>query len=520
MEKKNKWGLSDPVIDKSKSKNGKFVAYYYYWKEDGTRGHSNTRSFTTEKRALSFAQERQDEKCRKAKELRTDLSKKTIEDAMDDYIADLEEKLKIQTTDKASRFKDYLDDMKAMKKHHTPAYLLHRKLYDIEEDDFKEWAKHIDTKDIKDSLTGLSGSRVWSYRKTLGQFLDFLSKNDYFAFDRKMGTKLKNAMYEYKLKDKKTGKKEDTYVPTYEDISIIGYNIDRSNFSGEYDYVLIKFLFYSGLRICEAIALRWCDVDFDRGLIYVNNSINQKEKRDNAMRRLRKNIYKAKNETSIRCIPMMEVYYKMFKNYKYNYMKHFNLSDRDIDSAFCFPKLQSKEREGRDKGPYVYQTQKWIGQETSRLCDDAGIDNFPPESLRHACARFIANDLRILESEAYDLFGHTDNKMLKEVYANLRAEEKALRIARRQPGLFYRNEEYEQQLKEKQKERLKEFEKGQKLEGIQFQADFRATRDKIQHLIDQGRTYYTYTADEEKVITRLVNQFHFDETMTFIKEEN
>ena len=519
MNKKDNWGLPEPIISIGKSKNGKFVASYYYWREDGTKGHTNTRSFTTEKKAINFAKAKQEEWAKKMQEHPTDLSKKTVLQCLNDYEENLGEKLRIKTTKKASSFKDTLDDIKSIRKNHTPAGILNKKLYDLEEDDFYEWIKHIDQKDIKGKLDGLSGSRVWSYRKTLGKFLDFLSKKDYFAFDKKLGTNLRTTMFEYKVKKKESGKREDVYVPDYLDMNIIGGQIKRDTFLGDYVYVLFKVLFYSGIRICEIVALRWCDVDFDRGLIHIFNSINQKENRANVMRRISAGIGITKNKNSQRYIPIMEVYYKLFKNYKHNYQMHFNLSDRDMSQCFCFPKLQSKAKDGDDKGPHVYQTQKWIQQELTRRCDDCGVDRFPPESLRHGCARFIANDLRILEAEAYDLFGHTDNKMLKEVYANLSAEEKAIRIAKRQPGLFYRDEEYERKLIEERKKRTERFKKGEILDGQFFQEQFRALKDKIEHLIEEGKTFYIYTELEEPVIVRLIKQFHYDDDMTFIKEE-
>lgn len=519
MNKKDNWGLPEPIISKGKSKNGKYVAMFYYWKEDGTKGHSNTRSFSTKKKAINYAKAKQEEWAKKMQEHPTDLSKKTILQCLNDYENDLNDKLNIRTTEKASRFKDTLDDVKSIRKNHAPASILNKRLYELEDDEFFEWIKHIDQKDIKNRLNGLSGSRVWSYRKTLGKFLDFLSKKEYFAFDKKLGSALKNNLYEYKLKKKESGKREDVYVPTYLDMNVLGYSIKRDNFLGDYDYVLFKVLFYSGIRICEIIALRWCDVDFDRGLIHIFNSINQKEKRANVMYRISKGVGRTKNKGSQRYIPIMEVYYKLFKNYKHNYQMHFKLDENEMWDCFCFPKLQSKEKEGKDKGPRVYQTQKWIQQELARRCDDSGVDKFPPESLRHGCARFIANDLRILESEAYDLFGHTDNKMLKEVYANLSAEEKAVRIAKRQPGLFYRDEEYERKLKEKQKKRAERFKKGEKLDSDFFQDQFHALRDKIEHLIDEGQTYYMYTELEEPVVDRLIKQFHYDDYMTFLKEE-
>lgn len=519
MNSKDNWELPEPRISKSKSKNGLFVAEFQYYKADGTKGHTNTRSFTTEKRAIKMAKALQEESANKKRKGITKLSDKTIEQAIDDYVDYLDNLISIQTTKKASKFKGYQDDIKSLKNNHTPNDLLNTKIRELEDDDFKLWIKHINEKDIKGSISGLSGSRVWSYRKTINKFIEFLNKNEYFIFDKNLADNLHKHMYEYKIKPKDEGKREDVYVPTYLDINIFCSGYKRDTFLSDYCYCLYKILFFSGIRICEIISLRWKDVDFNSGLIHIDNSINQKELRSNVMYRINKGVGKTKNDKSKRYIPMMEVYYKLFKNYKRNYQKHFKLNDTYMDLAFCFPKLQSRYKDKDDFGPFVYQSQKWIRAEIERQCDETGIPYFPAESLRHACAKFIAKDLHILESEAYDLFGHTDNKMLKDVYADLTGEEKARRIAKRQKGLFYRNPEYEKQLKELQKKRIEEFKKGDKLEGELFREQFQATKAKIEHLIDEGTEYYTYNKDEEPIIDRLVKQYKFDEFMTFIKEE-
>ena len=68
---------------------------------------------------------------------------------------------------------------------------------------------------------------------------------------------------------------------------------------------------------------------------------------------------------------------------------------------------------------------------------------------------------------------------------------------------------------EKINEKRAQFEKGKKLEEDFFNDQFHAIKAKIEHLIDEGRTYYTYNELEASVIERLVKQFHYDDMMTF-----
>lgn len=47
------------------------------------------------------------------------------------------------------------------------------------------------------------------------------------------------------------------------------------NYSNDYNKVLLRFLFYSGCRISEALALDWSDINFDNNTVLINKTLSQ-----------------------------------------------------------------------------------------------------------------------------------------------------------------------------------------------------------------------------------------------------
>ncbi len=50
----------------------------------------------------------------------------------------------------------------------------------------------------------------------------------------------------------------------------------RSTYRADYDKTLLRFLFFSGCRISEALALNWSDIDFDSNTVTINKTLSQK----------------------------------------------------------------------------------------------------------------------------------------------------------------------------------------------------------------------------------------------------
>jgi len=49
----------------------------------------------------------------------------------------------------------------------------------------------------------------------------------------------------------------------------------RSTYRAEYDKTLLRFLFFSGCRISEALALDWSDIDFESNTVTINKTLSQ-----------------------------------------------------------------------------------------------------------------------------------------------------------------------------------------------------------------------------------------------------
>lgn len=49
----------------------------------------------------------------------------------------------------------------------------------------------------------------------------------------------------------------------------------KPTYSNEYNKTLLRFLFYSGCRISEALALNWSDIDFEGNAVLINKTLSQ-----------------------------------------------------------------------------------------------------------------------------------------------------------------------------------------------------------------------------------------------------
>lgn len=117
-----------------------------------------------------------------------------------------------------------------------------------------KWAKKTDQYRILHS----TASRIFKYAINLG----IIDRN---PLERVLMPQREKTIKEtIKVYSKDELKKLFTYVDGKE-----------GTYRNEYDKALLRFLFYSGVRVSEALAMNWGDVDFENGSVLIDKTLSQ-----------------------------------------------------------------------------------------------------------------------------------------------------------------------------------------------------------------------------------------------------
>ncbi len=180
------------------------------------------------------------------------------------------------------------------------------------------------------------------------------------------------------------------------------------------------FLMCTGLRRGEALAVRWCDIDFEAGLISIYSSVS--------LRGARGVTSTPKTESGVRQVPILPPVLQVLRR-----------PDDAQDTDYVF--------HGEDPSrpmPHSAYTRKW-----NHYCRDMGFVIDQPEErtnaqgkkyvvhkykntltahyLRHGYATLLY-EAGIDEKEGAKLMGHADEEMLRKVYAHLRVKKEATAV--------------------------------------------------------------------------------------------
>lgn len=133
--------------------------------------------------------------------------------------------------------------------------------------------------------------------------------------------------------------------------------------------IAVQLAFNSGLRISEITALRWKDIDFKKGFIYVQHSFKRMSVESGEQKTF---LYLGtpKSKSSIRSVPMTS----QIKTYLQEYYKTLNnLQVQDESFVIC----------KKDGSFYDVRT---VQRHFSKLCQSAGIEHCHFHDLRHTFA--------------------------------------------------------------------------------------------------------------------------------------
>ena len=174
----------------------------------------------------------------------------------------------------------------------------------------------------------------------------------------------------------------------------------QDNASTAYFGLFPMFLLCTGMRRGEALATRWCDIDFVAGTISISRSVS--------LRGARGVITDPKTESGIRTVPILPPLLPLLVPPQG--AKLTDLVFHGEDPALPMPKS-------------AYD-RKW-----HHYCKDMGFlgrkgHTLTAHMLRHGFATMLY-EAGIDEKEAAQLMGHADEEMLRLVYTHLRNKKKA-----------------------------------------------------------------------------------------------
>ena len=174
-------------------------------------------------------------------------------------------------------------------------------------------------------------------------------------------------------------------------------------YRSEYDKTLMRFLFYTGCRISEALALNWTDINFDEKTITINKTLSQT-----------KHGYKVsstKTDTSTATISIDDITLSFLKKWQLNqkeFMLHIGLTNPEM--IFC--------------GIYKQiVTHHAIYVRLQTITEKAGVPFLGIHVTRHTHASLLLDAGASLK-DVQDRLRHASIKITMDTYGHLSKETK------------------------------------------------------------------------------------------------
>lgn len=167
------------------------------------------------------------------------------------------------------------------------------------------------------------------------------------------------------------------------------------------------FLYYSGLRKGELLALRWDDIDFDEEIIHVRRSlywkVNQPMLKD------------PKTEAGIRDVPLLDNLKAVLEPKKSGYI--FAGDNGGLMTQTVFRRRWSNYC--RAAGIAKCTRVSHVGKNGHLYHRNVYHDNLEPHALRHAFATILF-EADVDERDSMEILGHSSIQVTRDVYTHIR----------------------------------------------------------------------------------------------------
>ena len=330
-----------------KDNNGTYYVSYRKKRLDGTSYPTTERGFRTKKEALEW------EDAHKT----ANTSDKALGAVFEQYIAEKEVDLKERTLLlKKDIYKRFIDP-----------YFKNRKLYTITPSEISEWQLEISKRGYSESYMRTVAKEFKAIYTHAEKYYDLSTRDNPFRKVKLIGS------YRGKNLNFWTEKEFNSFISGME-------------YADKY-HVLFNLLFYTGMRIGEALALTTEKIDFEKHQITINTTYCRKEMKDY--------ITSTKTENSERVIDIPKFLTKELQDYLNRFYGGLEEDERIFN--------------------IVHEA---VQHKLKREAEKAGVKKIRVHDLRHSHAAYLINkgvDPLILQER----LGHSDIKMTLGVYGHI-----------------------------------------------------------------------------------------------------
>lgn len=192
---------------------------------------------------------------------------------------------------------------------------------------------------------------------------------------------------------------------------------------------LFTILLGTGMRIGEAIGLRWEDVDFDRHMISINHNLVYYTHDYERERLSKKQISLPKTAAGVRVIPMMPQVFDAFM-YLYEYQRRKRIRCEKIDGMTNFVFRHDDGRvilpgtiNDAIKKAIKYHNEEEVEKAKAEGREPVLLPDFSCHHLRHTfCTRFCENETNVKVIQT--IMGHADIETTMDIYAEVTDDKK------------------------------------------------------------------------------------------------